>query len=170
MIPDLLERSGQILQHMHDHGFVHRDFKPENLMVDGDCSVSLVDMALTWQRRMLGGKPQLAGTPAYMAPELLSGKSPSFATDTFAYAATAYELLAGRPPYEGHSREETLRAVSRGGAKPPSSRNATVPAELDRLVMQGLARKPGDRPKNLVLYGKRLAARFRAGTPSPAPR
>jgi serine/threonine-protein kinase len=170
MLPELLERSADILQHMHDHGVVHRDFKPENLVIRSDGAVFLVDMALAWRPRLLGGKPALAGTPAYMAPELLAGRPPSAASDAYSYAATAYELLAGRPPFEGHSRDETLRAVRRGGAPRPSRRNRTLTAELDRLILKGLSMDPGERPANLVVYGRQLASAIRTAGIGRAPR
>jgi serine/threonine-protein kinase len=157
MLPQLLESAASMLQHMHDRGIVHRDFKPENLIVDQEGTVFLVDMALAWRKKLLAGKPRLAGTPAYLAPELLGGSKPTPASDVYSYAATAYELLSGRPPYEGNSREEVLLALSRGGAQPPSSRNRSVSLELDKLVMRGLHRKPGERPNNLLVYGRRLA-------------
>jgi serine/threonine-protein kinase len=170
MIPDILERSGGMLQHMHDRGIVHRDFKPENLIVDEEGEVFLVDMALAWRRRLLLGKPSLAGTPAYLAPELLGGKPPSPASDTYSYAATAYELLSGRPPYQGNSREQVLIALRRGGAPPPSVRNKSVPPDVNRLVMQGLNRDPKERPKNLLYYGGQLAGAIRDTGIGPAPK
>lgn len=166
----ILERSGEMLQHMHDRGIIHRDFKPENLVVDEDGGVSLVDMALAWRKRLLAGKPALAGTPAYLAPELLDGQAPTPASDAYSYAATAYELLAGRPPYEGGSRQEALNALRRGGAPRPSKRNRTVPPELDRLVMQGLSRQPAERPSNLLVYGHRLAGKVAGAGLKPPPR
>lgn len=157
MVGQVLEISGQILQHMHDRDIIHRDFKPENLVIDEDGGVSLVDMALAWRKGLLTSKPPLAGTPAYLAPELLEGQGPTPASDAYSYAATAYELMAGRPPYEGGSRDEVLRALRQGGAPGPSSRNKSVSPELDRLVMQGLSRQPAERPSNLTVYGHRLA-------------
>jgi serine/threonine protein kinase len=169
MIPDILERSGGMLQHMHDRGYVHRDFKPENLVVDSKGGVFLVDMALAWrQKGFLGKRPGLAGTPAYLAPELLDGKKPTPASDVYSYAVTAYELLAGQPPYQGQSREETLLAHKRGGAQPPSQRNPSVPPDLDRMIMNGLNKDPGLRPRNLAVYGKQLADRARSSTLAPA--
>ncbi len=170
ILPDALERSGGILQHMHDCGYVHRDFKPENLIVDDSGSVCLVDMALAWRKRLLVGKPALAGTPAYLAPELLGGSKPTPASDTYSYAATAYEALAGRVPYEGQNREETLMAHRRGGAAPPSHRNRTVPPEVDRQVMEGLSKDPARRPANLVVYGHKLSEVLRTSDLSPAPK
>jgi serine/threonine protein kinase len=170
VLPGLLERSGDVLQHMHDRGYVHRDFKPENLVVDGAGQVYLVDMALAWRKGLLSGRPALAGTPAYMAPELLAGRYPSAASDTYAFAVTAYEVLAGRLPYDGNSREEVLSAHQRGGALPPSRHNSSVSARLDRLVMTGLQRRARERPNNLTVYGHRLARaaeRSSAAPPSP---
>jgi len=171
MLPGILERSGGMLQHMHNRGYVHRDFKPENIVIHPEGEVFLVDMALAWREKgFLRKTPLLAGTPTYLAPELLDGKKPTSASDVYSYAATAYELLAGRLPYEGQSREETLMAHRRGGAQPPSHRNGSVPPDLDRMVMNGLNKDPGERPTNLAVYGKQLADRIRSSSLAPAPR
>jgi len=170
ILPEILWRSGEMLQHMHDRGLVHRDFKPENLIVDDGGNVFLVDMALAWRKRLLGGKPALAGTPVYLAPELLGGGTPTPAADTYAYAVTAYELLAGRVPYEGRSREETLLAQRRGGAQPPSHRNRSVPPELDLLVMEGLKKDPSQRPRNVLVYAHKLSEVVARSRPAPAPK
>jgi serine/threonine protein kinase len=167
VLPELLERAGDILQHMHDRGYVHRDFKPENLVVDGAGQVFLVDMALAWRRRLLSGPPPLAGTPAYMAPELLAGRRPSPASDTYAFAVTAYEVLSGRLPYNGNSREEVLTAHRRGGALTPSRYNNSLSSEVDRLVMAGLHRESRERPNNLTVYGHRLARATGGNTTAP---
>lgn len=168
MLGQVLGISGQILQHMHDRGIIHRDFKPENLIIDDEGGVSLVDMALAWRKRLLTSKPSLAGTPAYLAPELLEGQAPTPASDAYSYAATAYDLMAGRPPYEGGSRDEVLRALQQGGAPGPKSRNKSISPELDHLVMQGLSRQPAERPSNLTVYGHRLASTVAAaGLVSP---
>src|SRR5207245_7402994 len=120
------------LEHVHDSGFMHLDFKPENVLVTRNANVRLVDFDLA---RPKPEKPVKAsknpGTPAYMAHEQLLRQPFDHRVDIFDYGATAYELLTGEKPFTGDSPTEILRSqVDRTAFGTPRDLNDEIPASL----------------------------------------
>jgi serine/threonine protein kinase len=168
MASQFLEQSSTALHHMHEKGIIHRDFKPENLVISDDGTIHLIDLGLAWRKPMLMAvAPSLAGTPVYLAPELIMGQKPSRASDLYSYAATAYELFSGKPPYEGNCTQDVLQKIRRGNAPMPSNSNGTVSTEINRLTMLGISANPADRPSELLVYGHQLAEAVRKSPVGP---
>jgi serine/threonine-protein kinase len=152
--PVLVENVGNILidmavaiEHVHDSGFMHLDFKPENVLITRNAAVRLVDFDLA-QRRP--DKPMKfsknPGTPAYMAPEQLRREAFDHRVDIFAYGVTAYELLTGQKPFVGDTPDEILRKqLDRGGFATPRQLNPQIPAALEKSVLKCLERDPDKR-------------------------
>lgn len=134
------------LEHVHDSGFMHLDFKPENVLVNRDGHVRLVDFDLAQKRP---DKPfKLAknpGTPAYMAPEQLLREPVDHRVDIFAYGVSAYELVTGQKPFPGDSADEILRRQRDGNIKTPLDLNPQLPPALSRLIVKCLDRDPNKR-------------------------
>src|SRR5881396_2625858 len=115
--PILLENVGNVLidmavalEHVHDSGFMHLDFKPENVLITRNAAVRLVDFDLAQPRPARPKKfSKNPGTPAYMAPEQLQREAFDHRADIFAYGVTAYEVLTGQKPFAGDTPEEILR-------------------------------------------------------------
>ena len=130
---------------LHRVGKLHRDVKPANLLVTPGGRAVLVDLGLvTDYRRPLHDArlaPGLVGTVAYMSPEQALGRSTGTGADWYAYGALLYQLLTGRPPFEG-TPEEVLHAKTSTDPLPPSSYDAELPAGLDALCTHLLARDP----------------------------
>jgi eukaryotic-like serine/threonine-protein kinase len=152
--PVLLENVGNILidmalalEHVHDSGFMHLDFKPENVLVTRNAGVRLVDFDLAQARPE---KPQKTsdnpGTPAYMAPEQLLRQPIDHRVDIFAYGVTAYELLTGRKPFPGETPDEILRReLDRSELPTPRELNPDIPPALERSILKCLEREPDKR-------------------------
>jgi serine/threonine protein kinase len=153
--PQLEEFAGNILidsalalEHVHEKGFMHLDFKPENLVVTRNGGVRLIDFDLARPRpefpEKLSGNP---GTPAYMSPEQLLREPVDHRADIFAFGATAYELLAGRKPFPGDSPDEILaRQLDRSADfLTPREINPGLPIALERTVLKCLEREPDKR-------------------------
>lgn len=150
--PVLLENVAQILidmavalEHMHENGFMHLDFKPENVMVTRNASVRLIDFDLARPipekpRKISGKNP---GTPSYMAPEQLQGEPISHPVDMFSYGVAAYELLTNQKPFPGETPGEILkRQLDRSDFIPPRELNPDLPPALERVILRCLEKEP----------------------------
>ncbi|WP_328684833.1 serine/threonine-protein kinase [Streptomyces sp. NBC_00343] len=134
----LLKGSLLGLADAHRVGVVHRDYKPENVLVETDGSSKLVDFGIAVDAGTSAG---VAGTPSYMAPEQWTGAPASCAADVYAATATFFECLTGHRPYSGDNIAEL--ALQHVDAPVPVDE---VPAAVRELVRRGLAKEPDQRP------------------------
>lgn len=139
------------LQHAHDHGIVHCDIKPENLLVTDAGGVAIADFGVaqtTWPMDGgIAGEWQLGGTPAYVAPEQALGRNYSPAVDLYATGIVAYELLLGcRPFRSGRSVLETLLTRVHTAPCPATRVDPSIDPRLAAWLERMLARAPEDRP------------------------
>ncbi len=169
----LLVDAGRGLEAAHAAGIVHRDFKPTNVLVDGNGAVRVTDFGLARASEASdevmtvdgGGAPEtsmtrgeLIGTPAYMAPEQFRAGPVTTATDQFAFCVTLWEMLAGERPYAGHD-VATLREAVLG------EQRRELPARVSRRIraalLRGLATDPGRRFASMTELLNELAPRRR---------
>jgi PAS domain S-box-containing protein len=162
---DLLQHFGDVCQTIafaHSRAILHRDLKPRNIMI-GDFGETLVlDWGLAKQVKPAGDTPppqgsgdsdqgltqvgQILGTPAYIPPEQLTGSPAGPLTDLYALGVILYEILTGRPPYQGNTTLEILLQASKGQITPPSQLGAgAVPRKLEEICLKATAFRPGDR-------------------------
>lgn len=142
------------LEHAHAGGLVHRDIKPQNLLLRTDGVVKVADfgIARTLQGTQLTQVGTLLGTAAYLAPEQAAGERVTAAADIYSLGAVAYELLTGRTPY----RFDSLAGLAVEQRKaPPPIREA--PPEVEQAVLRALALKPEDRPDSAAAFAGELA-------------
>lgn len=158
--------AGRGLAAAHAAGLIHRDFKPENVLVGRDGRVRVTDFGLaqahhapplprpspaalpadTWETPLtLTGT--LLGTPAYMAPEVFHGEPAGVRSDVYAFCAALYEALYGQLPYPASTPQALLRAWQAGQVPLPP--HSEVPAWVGRTVLRGLQVEPGARPASL---------------------
>ena len=144
-IVDAFRAAGRGLAAAHGAGLVHRDFKPENVLVDREGRIRVTDFGLA---RAIDGAPApdelAAGTPAYMAPEQHRGEHVDARTDQFAFCVALYEALYGERPFAGDDYESVRAAVLEGRVRPERA-GARVPRTLRGILLRGLAPRPGDR-------------------------
>jgi serine/threonine protein kinase len=163
-IGDVLIEMAQALEHVHESGFIHLDFKPENVLFSRNGAVRLVDFDSAQPRpsepKKMSDNP---GTPAYMAPEQIRRQPIDHRADLFAYGVTAYELLCGRKPFPGDTAEEILRRHfdrSLDFANPRELNN-DIPAALERAILKCLDVSPDRRyPYTSVLVRDLQAALY----------
>ncbi len=143
----LLRDVAQALQCAHEHGLVHRDVKPANILLTQSGRAKLADLGLAGERS-LAGRKQYAGTAAFMAPEQVMRRKVGRRSDLYALGCTAYSVLTGRPPFDHPSSRQMLAAHVREPAPSIRSQGVKVPQELERLVSRMLAKLPKDRPQS----------------------
>lgn len=138
------------LAYCHAQGVVHRDVKPGNVLLGDGLAPRLIDFGLAHRgddASRIDVTQELVGTPAYLAPEQVDGQrtGASAASDQFALGTVLYELLTLVQPFARATRHETTDAVSRALPAPPSKVARAVPADLERIVLHALERRPQDR-------------------------
>jgi WD40 repeat protein/serine/threonine protein kinase len=175
----------QAVQHAHEHGILHRDLKPMNIVLvsrhDMDCATGhsgtplldvvqpkITDFGLAKLLGSESGKSirgDLLGTPSYMAPEQLSGSAPiTVAADVYALGAVLYELLSGRPAFQGTDFLETWDQVRSCEPILPRELNPAVPLDLETICLKCLEKEPARRYRSAGLLAEELV-RFLTGKP-----
>jgi CheY-like chemotaxis protein len=143
----------------HQVGVIHRDIKPHNLLLDADGVLKVLDFGVARLAERSAGLTEaglIMGTPAYMSPEQITSEPVDHRTDLYSAGAVLYECLTGRPPIEAGTMVSLIARVLADEPLPPSSLAADVPAALDDLVLQLLAKRPEDRPPSAAALVERL--------------
>lgn len=141
----------QAFVHMNEKGWLHRDIKPDNILVNKTGEVRVIDFSLstklaTGLMKLLSGKQKtIMGTRTYIAPEIILKSPPSAQSDIYSLGVTFYEVVAGSPPFAGLSPSDLLKKHIGEAPAPPSIVNPNVTAELDSVILKMLAKKPKDR-------------------------
>ena len=158
----------------HDKGVLHRDLKPANVMIDGRGRAKITDFGLAVGVEGDKGGAEVSGTPAYMAPEQLSGKGASVQSDIYALGLVLYEIFTGRKPFEAATLADWRRKHSEEQPTAPSTVTPGLDPVVERVILRCLEKDPTARPRSVAAVaaalpgGDPLAAAIAAGeTPSP---
>jgi len=147
------------LAHAHAAGLVHRDVKPQNLLLRKDGILKIADfgIARAAETTALTQVGTVLGTAAYLSPEQALGKEVTSAADVYSLGAVLYELLAGRPPYEFDSLADLAAKQAQGAITPVNELAPDVPERVEDAVMRSLARNPYYRPTSAAELARELA-------------
>ena len=142
------------LAYMNAMGYIHRDVKPDNVLVNSVGETKIIDFAITkktekgFLAKLLRKKNKPQGTPSFMSPEQIRGEALDTRADMYSYACTLYELTTGRKPFVGITQQDLLMRHFTEKAAPPSTYNKELTDEFSALVIHMMAKKREDRPKN----------------------
>ncbi|MAT68196.1 MAG: protein kinase [Planctomycetaceae bacterium] len=159
----ILDEAAAALDHMHQKGWVHRDIKPDNYLVNDENHVRLIDFNLSMRikkglGKLLSGKSTVQGTYSYMPPEQIRGKSVDERADVYSFGCMVYELMTGKLPFTGTSMNELLNKHLRAKPAPLGMLQKNVQPAFADLVHSMLAKDPKDRPDNLREFRQALKA------------
>jgi eukaryotic-like serine/threonine-protein kinase len=154
----LARQSCRGLEHAHAAGLVHRDIKPQNLLLGRDGTLKIADfgIARTAEATRLTQTGTVLGSAAYLSPEQAVGEEVTPAADLYALGVVLYELLSGRPPYEFTSLADLAAKQDAGAITPLGELVPDVPSALEDVVMRCLARNPAYRPASAGALAREL--------------
>jgi serine/threonine-protein kinase len=143
----LMRQIADALEFSHRAGVVHKDVKPENVLVSARAEARLIDFSLSqgrWDRLLQFGR-RVEGTPLYMAPEQIRGEKCDPRADQYSFGVMLYELLTKRPPFLGTTEQNLFHKHLKEPPAPLRSFVKTLSPELDAIVLRMLEKKPADR-------------------------
>jgi serine/threonine protein kinase/Tfp pilus assembly protein PilF len=161
---ELIAKLARTVHYAHEHGILHRDIKPGNILLDAKGEPHLTDFGLA---RLLETKSTVThtmdvlGTPSYMAPEQASGHNPATAgltsaTDVYGLGAVFYQLLTGHPPFAGGTTYETVRLVLETEPRQPRLSNPKIDRELSTICLKCLEKDPRRRYSSALALAEDL--------------
>ena len=158
----------------HEKGVLHRDLKPANVMIDGRGQARITDFGLARLADGMAGAGEIAGTPAYMAPEQLTRGETTVQSDLYSLGLILHELFTGQPVHKSSSIPDLIRSHEDSSPTQPSTLVDDLDPAVERTILRCLQKEPGQRPKSARAVaaglpgGDPLAAALAAGeTPSP---
>ena len=149
------------LEVAHEQGVIHRDIKPQNMVVEPDGVLKVMDFGIARLAKRQSGMTEqgmVVGTPEYMAPEQLMGQDIDARADIYAAGCVIYECLTGTPPITADNQFTLIAKLLEDTPEAPIAVNAEVPQALSDLVMRTLSKKAADRPQTALQLHDLLAA------------
>jgi len=173
-VVEIIFKCIRALEYAFQHGVIHRDIKPGNVLLSQDGETKVGDFGASFQSRLDEKTTQIkgVGSPAYMSPEQLRMEKLSHQTDIYSLGVTMFRLLTGRLPYEAGSHVALTYAILNTPPPRPSSFRPELPPLLDEIVMKAIQKDPAQRYRSWLEFGKDVTRAFmslRIDTTTPAP-
>ncbi|MER6324908.1 serine/threonine-protein kinase [Streptomyces coelicoflavus] len=182
-VVDIAEQVASALAYTHEQGIVHRDLKPANIVRTADGTVKICDFGIARLGHDAGFTARLTGTgiamgtPHYMSPEQIGGDEVDLRSDLYSLGCVLYEIATGAPPFDLDDAWAILVGHRDTEPAPPRTHRPGLPGYLDRIILDLLAKDPGERPDDARELGRRISAGrtgpalapVAARPPTPAP-
>jgi eukaryotic-like serine/threonine-protein kinase len=173
-VVEIIFKCIRALEYAFQHGIIHRDIKPGNILLSDAGETKVGDFGASFQQRLDDKTTQIkgVGSPAYMSPEQLRMETLTQQTDIYSLGITMFRLLTGRLPYEAGSHVALTYAILNAVPPKPSSFRPDLPALLDEIVLKAIAKDPARRYASWLEFGKDITRAFmnlRIDATSPAP-
>ncbi len=157
----IMKNTAAALRDVHQNGLIHRDIKPDNILVNPAGDVKLIDFSTVIKcsnlSQFLSLGRKTSGTPSYISPEQIANKRLSPSADIYSFGATLFELLTGRPPFISDTQDALLKQHLQAKPKPVHRYNREVSTDLDKLISSMLAKDPDQRPRDMAEVCTRLS-------------
>src|SRR6266567_2493769 len=166
-IADYLDQLADALDYAHEHGVLHLDIKPSNILVTVDDTLLFTDFALTktmTERQAARIRQFKVGMLDYMAPEQVMGKEPGEKADLYSLGAVLYHLVTGFAPFQGESMVEVAKKHLQDSPPSPRSKRTDLPLAAEQVILQALSKRPGQR----FAHALDLATAFRLAVAAPS--
>lgn len=155
---DLLIEITKGLEYIHANNLIHRDIKPDNIMIDHDGNLKIADLGIALDANegetndsTEEGQRRIVGTPHYISPEQVRGKGIDARSDIYSLGATAFHMLTGETPFEGNTSKDIIKKHVVEEPRFVSDMNPDVPIIVSELVSRMMSKKPEDRPQNVAV-------------------
>jgi len=160
----IIRQTGQALEAAHNKGVLHRDLKPDNIMIEeiggGEFQVKLIDFGVARikdsQVATTAEMTWIAGTPPYMAPEQMRGR-PTAESDIYGFSAVAYEMLTGRPPFKADTAVDLYEMQRQGEIKKPMAIRRNLPEAAEGIILKALSFSAAARYASALSFAEDLA-------------
>jgi len=161
-VVEIIFKCVRALEYAFQHGVIHRDIKPGNILLSEGGETKVGDFGASFQQRQGVESTQITGigSPAYMSPEQVRMEALNHQTDIYSLGVVMYRLLTGRLPFEAHTQAALTYAILNQPVAPPSTLRAELPPILDRIVLKALAKELGERYGSWLEFGKDLTQAF----------
>jgi len=169
MILQVLRQMADALDYTHSRGVIHRDIKPANVMIDAAGTAKIMDFGIARisDTRTTTPTGMVMGTVEYMAPEQIRGETVDGRADQFALAVVAYQMMTGSSPFGPNTIATLTYKIVNEAPPPPSTRNASLPREVDTVLAKALAKTPSERFTNCCEFVGALAQAFFVAPTTP---
>jgi tRNA A-37 threonylcarbamoyl transferase component Bud32 len=163
-VVEIIFKCIRALEYAFQHGVIHRDIKPGNILLSAAGETKVSDFGASFQQHFAHDTTQISGvgSPGYMSPEQIRMETLTQQTDIYSLGVTMYRLLVGRLPFQASTQESLFYAILNTDPPSPATLRPELPALLDRVVMTAMRREPAQRYPSWLEFGKDLSQAFGA--------